>query len=138
MVISSKVRNSLVQAYASPINGSIQICGDYVIKSVRKVTKLIKAQIPYTTGGYYCDGEIHSYLAGFENYYTGVRHPWGTPFYKLKKEYEEARPYYSIEVTYNEYDVEFTEVGKAKMEKRYAQHKRLMEKYATICAALTD
>lgn len=135
MVVSKKVLDTLIPAIA----GFSQINGDYTIKSVRKVTKLIKAQIPYTTGGYFYGDEIPSYLAGFEDYYTFTPSPWGgAPFYKLKKEYEKARPYYSIEITYNEFDVEFTEAGKAKMEQRYAQHKRLMEKYGAICEALAE
>lgn len=108
---------------------------DYTIINEEEITKNISHNIPVTTGYYGCF-HFPSYLKGFEDYYNKKVENWGSHIticgWRLKPEYLENRPQYTISVTYTLYDVEFTKKGKDKIKRRYNIHKHNLEKYANL------
>lgn len=106
----------------------------YTVISKEEVTKNISHNIPITTG--FCCSRIPSYLKGFEDYYNEEVQTWGSHTtirgWRLKPEYLENRPQYTISITYTLYDVEFTKKGKDEIKRRYNIHKRNLEKYASL------
>ena len=103
---------------------------DYKIVATHEVKKTVKKPIPtYTDAFYIHDDSGGGYLAGFQDYYTKTR--WSG--WVLNKEYWEAnRPCYSIDITYNLYDIELTEQGREKVLARYKLHQRCAERYASL------
>ena len=111
--------------YNGPVN--------YVVMEKETVTKVKQCKIPYET---WYHTEFPKYLKGFEQYYNKVveKNFWGGvgEYWKLKDEYKENRPMYSIVLTYDLLTIELTEEGKTEVERRYEMHKRNMEKYASL------
>jgi len=103
---------------------------DYRVVGVESVTKTVSHEIPLTTG--VIGRGFPIYLFGFEKYYTDTNRYKNGGYWILKSEYIENRPRYSITVTYNVLDVEFTKHGKEEIARRYNLHKRNMEKYARL------
>jgi len=88
-------------------------------------THEVKKPLPIYTDVFNRGG---GYLAGFQDYYTKCWNGWA-----LKEDYREAnRPRYTVEVTYNLYDIELTEQGRKKVVARYEQHLRCAERYASL------
>lgn len=71
--------------------------------------------------------QFPKYLKGYEEYYEKVNWYW-----KLKTEYIFHRPKYTITIIYYFYDIELTDKGRKRIEKRYNFHKRLSDEYAKI------
>ena len=103
---------------------------DYRVVGVESVTKTVSHEIPLTTGVIGTGFPI--YLFDFKDYYMNTNKYRRGGYWILKSEYIENRPRYSITVTYNVLDVEFTEHGKEEIARRYNLHKRNMEKYARL------
>ena len=118
-------------------NGHHWVPANYVVLSEEKAVKTITSKIPFETGfNSGIDENLHTkfpaYLHGFEEYYDNSTGCFGQ--FRLKKEYwdKNSRPSYTIDISYILYDIELTDDGKELVNKRYEQHKRLMELYAKM------
>lgn len=117
----SKIKT--LKHYCGPVN--------YVVMEKETITKAKQCKIPYETWS----NKFPKYLKGFEQYYdkVTVKNYWGVEeYWKLKDEYKENRPMYSIVLTYDLLTIELTEEGKTEVKRRYEMHKRNMEKYASL------
>lgn len=104
----------------------------FTVINREEVEKVVSHKIPHETG--YYNGEFPKYLAGFEHCYEERhRKNWfysgHTPYWRLKPEYEDNRPLYTIKITYTELDITLTDEGREEVQRRYEIHKRNAEKY---------
>ena len=101
--------------------------GDFNIVNERTITKTVTHYLPLFTCSD-CLGK-NGYLENYAQYYELCK---CSCYGKLKEEYQNEHPTYSIEVTFKRYDIELTEQGKDKARSRYENHKRNMEAYAQL------
>jgi len=92
-------------------------------------TVKITHPIPYETG-YYTDA-FPAYLREFYAYYDYDGRPW-TKGWRLKEEYRENRPTYTIEVTPVAYDIVLTNWGENYAQRRFNQYQRLAKQYGSL------
>lgn len=100
----------------------------YTVLGTETKRKTVVKSIPNYTGNTLM-GIFPAYLKGYEQYYTEVSYGYT---YRLKEEYKNHRPAYSIEITYKVYDIELTAEGKSWAEARYFQYKRLADEYSKL------
>lgn len=115
-------------------NPRFKDCNDYNIVATHEIRKTITRPLPIHTDAFMSDKK-NSYLEGFVDCYTPWKTPlgytWGGAF--LKDEYRgKNRPKYTIEISYNLYDIELTEKGMKKVVNRCERYRRLAERYATL------
>lgn len=96
-----------------------------------EVRKTIECYIPQFTGWSATVGEFPSYLNGFESYYEreneSIYSKW-----KLKEEYLNNRPKYSVEITYFEYEVKLNEDVKKEIKRRHEYYSKIANKYEKL------
>ena len=102
---------------------------NFEILGQTEVHKTIKHYIPYSTEWNIKTGGFPSYLAGFESYYEyeSIHNKW-----KLKEEYLNNRPKYSVEITYFEYEVKLNEDVKKEIKRRYEYYSKIANKYEKL------
>jgi len=96
----------------------------YNIVSQETVTETVDREIPKRAGK---DGIFPEYLAGFENCYT-----LNGATYTLNSEFEENRPTYTVEITYERFNVEFTEDGEAEIARLCTLHTKAAEWFRAL------
>jgi len=101
---------------------------DYNIIAEYPVTKVVTPKLPFIS---YSECVEKGYLKDYAQFYRFDKKTFGG-YYKLKDEYKDNRPTYSIEVTFKRYDIELTEQGMKKARSRYESHKRNLETYARL------
>lgn len=104
----------------------------YNIISREMVTKTITKPVPMTTGWGCSENEFPEYLKGCEQFYSYNHISRYSADWELKPEYRENRPTYSVEISYELVEVEFTPEGEKEIKRRYNIHKRLMERYGRL------
>ena len=102
---------------------------DYTIIGREMVTRTVTHKVPFRT--YVDHGQLPQYLRGFEDYYTLNSSRWCYRF-ELKPEFEKNRPTYTYTVTYEEMEVELTELGKEKVQNRIKSLEKSLKKYTRL------
>lgn len=100
----------------------------YTVLGTETKHKTIVKPIPNYTGNSRL-GIFPAYLIGYEQCYDIAPRGYA---YRLKEEYKNHRPAYSIEITYKVYDIELTEEGARWVNARYFQCKRLADEYSKL------
>ena len=99
-------------------------CPYYNLIDTKTVTKTVERSIPTCTED---NKKFPTYLTGFAHCYNR-----GAYVFTLKPEYQNNRPKYSITVSYEVYTIEFTDIGRKEIARRYKIHKRNMDRYAKL------
>lgn len=102
----------------------------YKVVNKHETTTTVSHPIPYTTGFVTYGTKkavLPEYLKGFEDCYDK-----GYYSLRLKPEYRNKRPKYTIEVKHTLYDVELTELGREYASERCAYYQRLANEYAYL------
>lgn len=100
---------------------------DFNIIDERLVTKTVIHRLPLFPCAHCL--EKGGYLENYAQYYDLSEYRFDG---KLKEEYRNERPTYSIEVTFKRYDIELTKKGEDFARSRYESHKRNLETYAHL------